>query len=285
MPGTTFDIIGIIGTGTMGSGIAQVAAMAGFQVLGYDRAPQAWPRAQSSMRDSLGRLAEKQGRPIAWVEEVLGRIEPVEQLSALHPCGLVIEAIHENRKAKSDLLAELWPELRADAIIASNTSTIPVTALAAATDRPDRFAGLHFFNPVPVLPLVELIAGQLTSQATLLKLEAFAVRLGKEVVHCKDRPGFIANRLLLPFINQAINLLDGAVANREDIDRAARLGLAHPLGPLQLADLVGLDILLQALEAMHGELGGASLQPAPLLRRMVEAGHLGRKNGRGFYEY
>lgn len=279
------ETLGVLGAGTMGAGIAQTAAMHGHRVLLYDLAPQALKKAQSAMTGSLMRLAEKQGHAAGWVQEVMSRVTEVKELAAMSQASLVIEAIPESRQAKRQLLGKLCSRLHQDTLVASNTSTIPITDLAAATDRPDRFAGLHFFNPVPLMPLVELIAGQLTSAPTLQRLEEIALRLGKQVVRCKDRPGFIANRLLLPFLNQAINLLDNGVATREDIDRAVHLGLAHPMGPLQLADLIGLDILLQALEAMYAELGEESLRPAQLLRRLVEAGSLGRKSGRGFYEY
>lgn len=278
-------VVGVVGAGTMGSGIAQAAAAAGFRVLLTDRSPEALTAARRTMASSLERLTRKEGHPDGWAAAILARVEPAPSLQALAEADLAIEAVFEDREAKCAVLRELDAILPPASLLASNTSTIPITALAAATGRAPLFAGLHFFNPVPVMPLVEIIPGLATAEETVHHMEAFAGRLGKETVLCKDRPGFIANRLLLPLINEAVRLLDEGTAGAEEIDRAMTLGAAHPMGPLALADLVGLDVVLQALLSLHGELGGEHHRPPPLLRRMVEAGRLGRKSGRGFHEY
>lgn len=277
-------VVGVVGAGVMGSGIAQAAAAAGFRVLLTDNWQDALPAARQRIAASLERIARKEGREAAWIDTVLTRVEAVPGLEELAVCTLAVEAVIEEREVKRTVLAQLDALLSPAAILASNTSTIPITSLASATSRPERVAGLHFFNPVPVMPLVEVIPGLATAETTVAWLESFARRLGKETIRCKDRPGFIANRLLLPFLNEAIELLDEGTATREDIDRTMTLGTAHPMGPLQLADMVGLDVVLHALEAMQSELG-EHYRPAPLLRRMVEAGRLGRKRGRGFYDY
>ncbi len=284
-PSKEIGSVGVVGAGTMGSGIAQVAAAAGYEVLLSDQSSQALEAALGKIRHSLERVSRKEDRPSGWIGEVLGRIRPVTDLEGLTRADLVIEAVFEDRGAKTLLLERLGGLLPAETLLASNTSTIPITALAASSGRPGRFAGLHFFNPVPVMPLVELIPGLLSEEETLDLLEEFARRLGKETVRCKDRPGFIANRLLLPLLSGAIRLLDEGTAEAEAIDRAMTLGAAHPMGPLRLADLVGLDVVLHALESMHAELGEAALKPPPLLRRLVEAGRLGCKTGMGFYAY
>lgn len=279
------SVVGVVGAGTMGSGIAQVAATAGFRVLLSDSRTEALEKARDTMLASLERIARKEGRSAGWSGTILARVTTVSALEELVGADLVIEAVFEDREVKTNLLQRLGGLLPTTTLLASNTSTIPITALATATGRPARFAGLHFFNPVPVMPLVEVIPGLATDEATVQRLEAFARRLGKETVRSKDCPGFIANRLLLAMINEAIHLLDEGTACTEDIDRTMQLGAAHPMGPLALADLIGLDVVLQALSSMHRELGGPRYRPAPLLRRMVEAGRLGRKSGRGFYGY
>jgi len=278
-------VVGVVGAGTMGSGIAQVAASAGFRVLLTDKRSEALARARQTMAESLERIARKEAREKDWIGSTLQRVETVADLDALGESDVAIEAVFEDRRVKTGILRELDRVLGPDALLASNTSTIPITALAAATERPQRFAGLHFFNPVPVMPLVEIIAGLATGDGTIDRLREFAAALGKETVASRDRPGFIANRLLLPMINGAIGLLDDGTASAGDIDKTMVLGASHPMGPLALADLVGLDVILQALEAMYEELGEGRYRPASLLRRMVETGRLGRKSGRGFHDY
>lgn len=278
-------LVGVVGAGTMGSGIAQVAASAGFSVLLTDKRSAVLAKARQTMAESLERIARKEVREEDWVETTLQRVETVPDSEALASADIVIEAVFEDRRIKTELLRKLDGMLGPKALLASNTSTIPITALAAATEHPQRFAGLHFFNPVPVMPLVEIIAGMATGPETIRRLREFAATLGKETVSCRDRPGFIANRLLLPMINEAIGLLDEGTASAGDIDKTMVLGASHPMGPLALADLVGLDVVLHALEAMYEELGEGRYRPASLLRRMVETGRLGRKSGRGFHDY
>jgi len=275
----TFDHVLVVGAGQMGGGIAQVVAASGRRVSLHDAAPGAVDRGLEAMRKSLTRLAEKGG---ADPDDVLGRVSPVD---GLVPADLMIEAVVEDAEVKEALFRDADAALPPDAILASNTSSIPISSLAAATSRPDRVIGMHFFNPVPVLALVEVIRGLETSDETAAAITQLAVDLGKTPAQARDFPGFVSNRILMPFINEAAYALLEGVAEPEDIDTIARLGFAHPLGPLALADLIGLDTCVAIMEVLHRGLGDPKFAPCPLLRQYVQAGRLGRKSGRGFYSY
>ena len=269
----------------MGSGIAQVAAQAGYEVVLLDVAEGVLTRGLERIRSSLGRFLQKgQLSPEAY-EEALARIRTSLLLEDLKDVDLVVEAIVEDEAAKRDLFARLGALVKPEAILASNTSSIPITALARASGRPERFIGMHFFNPVPLMRLVEVIRGQLTSDETRDTAVEVARRMGKEPVEVQDYPGFVSNRLLMPMINEAVQALMEGVATKEAIDQVMRLGMNHPMGPLELADFIGLDTCLAIMEVLHRGLGEDKYRPSPLLRRMVQAGLLGRKTGRGFYTY
>jgi 3-hydroxybutyryl-CoA dehydrogenase len=274
-----FERVLVVGAGQMGSGIAQVVAASGRDVLLHDALPGAVERALETIRRSLTKLQEKGGPD---PDEVLGRIAPVE---ALGEADLLIEAIVESIDAKQELFRAADEALPAKAILASNTSSIPITELAAVTSRPERVIGMHFFNPVPVLALVEVIRAEQTSDETAQAIVALARDLGKTPAEAKDFPGFVSNRILMPFINEAAYALMEGVAEPEAIDTVARLGFAHPMGPLALADLIGLDTCVAIMDVLHDGLGNPKYAPCPLLRRYVAAGRLGRKAGRGFYDY
>ena len=263
----------------MGGGIAQVLAVSGRRVSLHDSAPGAVEHGLETVRGSLAKLAAKGGPD---PDEVLARVEPVDGLVA---ADLLIEAVVEDRAVKEDIFRRADALLPAEAILASNTSSIPITSLAAATSRPDRVIGMHFFNPVPVLKLVEVIRGLDTSDETARTIAALAEDLGKTPAEVRDLPGFVSNRILMPFINEAAYALLEGVAEAEAIDTIARLGFAHPLGPLALADLIGLDTCVAIMEVLHHGLGDPKYAPCPLLRQYVHAGRLGRKSGRGFYTY
>jgi 3-hydroxybutyryl-CoA dehydrogenase len=263
----------------MGGGIAQVVAASGRRVSLHDAAPGATERGLATMQRSLAKLAEKGG---ANPEEVLARVEPVEDLV---PADLLIEAVIEDADVKQDVFRRADELLPAGAVLASNTSSIPITSLAAVTSRPDRVIGMHFFNPVPVLKLVEVVRGRETSDETAEAIVALAQELGKTPAVANDFPGFVSNRILMPFINEAVWALHDGVADPEAIDTIAKLGFAHPLGPLALADLIGLDTCVAIMEVLHEGLGDPKYAPCPLLREHVEAGRLGRKSGHGFYAY
>jgi 3-hydroxybutyryl-CoA dehydrogenase len=263
----------------MGSGIAQVVAASGRRVSLLDPFPGAVERGLDAMRTSLERLAAKGGGD---PDETLARVSPASELIA---ADLMIEAITEDAATKEDLFRRADEGLPPEAILASNTSSIPITSLAAVTERPDRVIGMHFFNPVPVLKLVEVIRAVQTSDETAAAIVALARDLGKEPAEARDFPGFVSNRILMPFINEAAYALMEGVAEAEAIDTIARLGFAHPLGPLALADLIGLDTCVAIMEVLHHGLGDQKYAPCPLLRRYVEAGRLGRKSGEGFYRY
>jgi 3-hydroxybutyryl-CoA dehydrogenase len=274
-----FDTVLVVGAGQMGAGIAQVIAASGRSVLLYDSAPGAFERGTEAMRSSLTRLAEKGGPP---ADEVLARVTPV---SALAPADLLIEAVVEDAAVKAAIFREADAVLPAKAVLASNTSSIPITELAAVTSRPERVIGMHFFNPVPVMRLVEVVRAVQTSDETAAAIVGLARELGKEPAEANDFPGFVSNRILMPFVNEAAYALMEGVAEAEAIDTIARLGFAHPMGPLALADLIGIDTCVAIMEVLHRGLGDPKYAPCPLLRRYVAAGHLGRKTGRGFYEY
>ena len=274
-----FEHVLVVGAGQMGGGIAQVVAASGRRVSLYDAAPGAVERGLEAMRKSVARLAEKGGPD---PDEVLGRIEAVDDLV---PADLMIEAVVEDAKVKEGVFGRA-DELFAEAgILASNTSSIPIGSLAAATGRPDRVIGMHFFNPVPVLKLVEVIRGLETSDETAAAIVGLAHDLGKTPAEARDFPGFVSNRILMPFINEAAYALMDGVAEAEAIDTIARLGFAHPMGPLALADLIGLDTCVAIMEVLRDGLGDQRYEPCPLLRELVDAGKVGRKSGVGFFIY
>ncbi|KIX84706.1 3-hydroxyacyl-CoA dehydrogenase family protein [Thermus filiformis] len=277
--------IGVVGAGQMGSGIAQVAAQAGYEVVLVDVAEGPLAKGMERIRSSLARLLEKGRLSQEEHDQTLGRIQRSLLLEDLKEADLVVEAILEDEGAKRELFTRLGALTRPEAILASNTSSIPITALARASGRPERFIGMHFFNPVPVMRLVEVIRGQLTSDETRDAVVEVARRMGKEPVEVQDYPGFVSNRLLMPMINEAVQALMEGVATKEAIDQVMRLGMNHPMGPLELADFIGLDTCLAIMEVLHRGLGEDKYRPSPLLRRMVQAGLLGRKTGRGFYVY
>ena len=274
-----FEHVLVVGAGQMGGGIAQVVAASGRRVSLHDSVPGATERALAAMRKSLEKLAEKGG---ADPDEALGRVSAVDDLVA---ADLMIEAVVEDAKVKEDLFRRADETLSPAAGLASNTSSIPITSLAAVTSRPDRVVGMHFFNPVPVLKLVEVIRAVQTSDETAAAIVELAKDLGKVPAEARDFPGFVSNRILMPFLNEAAYALLEGVAEPEAIDTIATLGFAHPLGPLALADLIGLDTCVAIMEVLHEGLGDPKYAPCPLLRQYVAAGRLGRKTGRGFYEY
>jgi 3-hydroxybutyryl-CoA dehydrogenase len=274
-----FGHVLVVGAGQMGGGIAQVVAGSGRGVSLYDAAPGAVERGLAAMGRSLDKLAEKGGPD---PDEVLGRIEPVDDLV---PADLMIEAVVEDAEVKDDVFRRADTTLPAEAVLASNTSSIPIASLAAATQRPERVIGMHFFNPVPVMGLVEIVRGRDTSDETAEAITELARELGKTPAVANDFPGFVSNRILMPFINEAVWALHDGVAEAEAIDTIAKLGFNHPLGPLALADLIGLDTCVAIMEVLQEGLGDDRYAPCPLLREHVAAGRLGRKSGEGFYRY
>jgi len=275
----SFEHVLVVGAGQMGAGIAQVVAASGRRVSLHDAAPGATDRGLETMRRSLTKLAEKGG---ANPDVVLARVEPADNLVA---ADLMIEAVIEDAAVKEEIFRRADETLPPTAILASNTSSIPITSLAAATTRPEQVIGMHFFNPVPVLKLVEVIRAVQTSDETAAAIVALARELGKEPAEVRDFPGFVSNRILMPFVNEAAYALLEGVAEAEAIDTIAKLGFAHPMGPLALADLIGLDTCVAIMEVLYAGLGDPKYAPCPLLRQYVAAGRLGRKSGRGFYDY
>jgi len=277
--------IGVIGAGTMGNGIAQVFAQSGYQVRLCDAAPPALDRARSTIEKSLAKFVEKGKLAAADRDAALGRLTTGGDLDALADADYVVEAIAESVEAKTALFRSLDSITRPDVILSSNTSSISITVLGAATRRPDKVLGMHFMNPVPLMTLVELIRGQATSAGSMAIATDLCTRLGKTPVEAADYPGFIANRILMPMINEAIYAVMEGVGTPEAVDTVMKLGMNHPMGPLTLADFIGLDVCLAILNVLHDGLGDPKYRPCPLLRRMVAAGHLGRKSGQGFYKY
>jgi 3-hydroxybutyryl-CoA dehydrogenase len=276
----SFERVLVVGAGQMGGGIAQVVAASGRRVLLHDAAPGATERGLAAMRKSLDRLAAKNGELDP--DEILARVEPVDDLVEAE---LMIEAVVEERAVKEDIFRRADDALPAAAVLASNTSSIPIGSLAAVTSRPDRVIGMHFFNPVPVMALVEVVRARETSDETAEAIVAFALELGKTPAEVRDFPGFVSNRILMPLVNEAAYALHDGVAEAEAIDTIATLGFNHPMGPLALADLIGLDTCVAIMEVLEEGLGDPKYAPCPLLRQHVREGRLGRKSGRGFYDY
>ncbi len=277
--------VAVVGAGQMGSGIAHVFAEAGFDVVLHDVAPELVQRGLATIDRNLQRGVDKGRMSAEDKRRVLARVRGVTELDELRAADLAVEAIVERLEAKLELFRGLSRLMRPEAILASNTSSLPITRLAAATNRPDRFIGMHFMNPVPVMKLVEIIRGLATSDETFATTQALAGKLGKTPVTVQDFPGFVSNRVLMPLINEAIYAVYEGVAAIEDVDTVMKLGMNHPMGPLQLADFIGLDTCLAILRVLHDGLGDPKYRPCPLLVKYVDAGWLGKKTGRGFYAY
>ncbi len=275
----------VVGAGQMGAGITQVAAAAGIDVVMKDISTERADAGKAAIQKSLDRFVKKEKLSSGDRDAILARIQPTESLDDAGDVGMIIEAATENIELKKKIFAELDEAFSKDLILATNTSSISITLLAASTQRPDKIIGMHFFNPVPMMSLVEIIRGLPTSDATYEQTAQLARDLGKELVTAKDSPGFIVNRILVPMLNEAFYTLQEGIASAEDIDMALKLGTNLPMGPLTLSDFIGLDTCLAVLEVLHSEIGDPKFRPCPLLRKYVEAGWLGRKTGRGVYEY
>ena len=277
--------IGLVGAGTMGSGIAQAGALSGYDVTMQDISDEQVAKGIKSITKSLERLAARDKISSTDQSSALARIEGTTTLDDLAECDVVIEAATENMDLKIAVFAQLDALCKSDTILASNTSSLSITRLAAATRRPDRVIGLHFFNPVPIMKLVEIVRALQTSDETFTEMDTLTRQLGKEPVSVQDSPGFVVNRMLVPMINEAIFVLHEGLASAEEIDTAMKLGANHPIGPLALADMIGIDVCLFVMEILHNDFADSKFRPCPLLKKMVNAGYLGRKSGRGFFDY
>lgn len=277
--------IGVLGAGQMGNGVAHVFAQYGFQVRLYDVSAEQLDKAQKTIRQNLDRQAKKGIIDPAGIQLVIDRISIAKSLEDFSECDLIIEAVNENESLKFDIFRQLDEGVKKDAILASNTSSISITRIAAVTKRPDMVIGMHFMNPVPVMQLVEVIRGLATSDETFQTIAGLVEKLGKSIAVSQDYPGFIVNRVLMPMINEAIFVLYEGIATPEDIDKGMKLGTNHPMGPLALADLIGLDTVLAIISVLYEGFKDPKFRPCPLLVKMVNAGYLGKKSGRGFYTY
>jgi 3-hydroxybutyryl-CoA dehydrogenase len=279
------EIIGIVGAGTMGNGIAQTAARAGYEVVMCDVQQEFVDRGMQAVAKSLDRFLKKEEITEADKNNILGKIKPTTEPEDLKDCFIVVEAATEKFEIKKEIFTKLDQITSADCILATNTSSISVTKIAAVTGKPDKVIGMHFFNPVPLMKLVEVIRGIATTDETYATVKELSEKLGKTPLDCKDFPGFISNRVLMPMINEAIYCLHEGIATKESIDGIMKLGMNHPMGPLALADFIGLDVCLAIMNVLHEGFGDSKYRPCPLLRQYVDAGWLGRKSGKGFYDY